>query len=120
MTTLRGLDVEVDDALGGEVVQRGGDVQAEREQLLERERAAAGEELVEGRAVEVLEDEVREAAVEDGAEAADDDRVGEPGDELRLALEVAQRGRRRSAMSGRRTFATSTASRCSSQTRNAS
>ena len=32
------LDVEVDDALAGEVVQRGGDVQAERQELLERER----------------------------------------------------------------------------------
>src|SRR4051794_609515 len=66
------LDVEVDDALVGQVVQRGGHVQAEREQLLERERALLGEQLVERRAVEVLEHELREAALELGAEAADD------------------------------------------------
>ena len=95
-------------------------MQAEREELLERERAAAGEQLVERRAVEVLEHEVREAAVEHGAEAAHDDRVGERG-----RRSSASRSRSRSAvasvaMSGRRTLATSTARRCSSQTRNAS
>ena len=111
-----GLDVEVDDALGREVVQGGGDVQAEREQLLEREGPSRVSELVERRAVEVLEHEVREAAAELGAEAAHDDRVGEAGDELGLALEVAQRGRVAAPWSGRRTLATSTASRCSSQT----
>ena len=38
MTMLLGLDVEVDHALGRQVVQRRGDVQRERQQLLERQR----------------------------------------------------------------------------------
>ena len=83
----------MDDALGREVVQRRGDVQRERQQLLERERPVARQQLVERRPVEVLEHQVREAAVGHGAERAHDDRVREPLEQRRLAREVAQRAR---------------------------
>ena len=57
------LDVEVHDALAGQVVQGGGDVQPERQDLLERERVAVGEQLVECRSVEVLEHQMGKTAL---------------------------------------------------------
>ena len=87
------LDVEVDDALGGQVVQCRRDVESERQQLLERERAVGVQQLGERRPVEMLEHEVGEPALELGAEPAHDDGVRELREQLGLAGEVAQRVR---------------------------
>ena len=81
-------------ALGGEVVQRRGDVQPERQQLLEGERAVRLQQLRERRPLEVLEQEVREAPVRRRAEPAHHDRVGQPGEQVRLVAQVGERRRR--------------------------
>ncbi len=100
-------------------MQRRGRVQREREQLLGRERAVAVEQLAQRRAFEVLEQQVRQRPVEHRVERADDRRVAEPLERGGLGGEVAQRDRV-ATCSGRSTFATSTARRWSSQTRNTS
>ena len=89
------FDVEVHHAFGGEVVQRGGDVQRQRQHLLERERTVARDQLVERRTFQVLEQQVREGAVGHDSEGAHEDRVREP---LRAAP---PRGRGRAARAGR-------------------
>ena len=91
----------------------------ERQQLLEAERAVAVEQRLQRRALEVLEQQVRERAVRRRAEAAHDDGVREPRQQLALAAR-SRSAAGSSAWSGRSTFATSTASRCSSQTRKTS
>ncbi len=87
------LDVEVQDVLGGAVVQRRGHVQPEREQLLQADGAVALEQRLQGRALQVLEQQVGEGPVGGGRERAHHHRVPEALQHVALAAEVAQRHR---------------------------
>ena len=110
-----GLDVEVDDVLRAQVVQDAGDVERERQQLLDRDDVAA-DHGGEPRPLDVLEHQVRAGAVEPRAEAAQQARVGEAVEQGRLG---GQRGSARSSStrSGRSSFATTVARSRSSQAR---
>ena len=75
------------------VVQRGRGVHREREELLERERVALVDQRPQRRALEELDQQVRVAPVEHRVEAADEHGVGERGERLGLAAQLAQRAR---------------------------
>jgi hypothetical protein len=85
-----GLDVEVDHPLAGQVVQRGGDVQAERQHLLRGQGAVAEDQVAQRRAFEVLDQQMREAAAGHRVEAAHDRGMREPRQRLRLAFQLPQ------------------------------
>ena len=95
-------------------------MQPERQRLLGGQGALALDQLAQRRALEVLDQQVRHRAVGDGVEAAHDHRMREPRERFGLVAEVAQGGRVGRLVRAAATFATSTASRWSSQTRNTS
>ena len=78
-------------ALGREVVQHRHDVQRERQQLLRGEHAVALDEVPERRSLEVLDQQMRVRRLERDVEAADEDGMREPREDLALAFELAQR-----------------------------
>ena len=84
------LEIEVDPAVGGHVVDRGGNVQAERQRLLERQRTAALDQPAQRRPLEVLDKEVRVGPVHVDAEPAQQDRVSQCFERVRLAAQAAQ------------------------------
>jgi hypothetical protein len=84
---VRGLQVAVDDSVPVEVVEGVRDGREDRDGLVRREQLPSGEDLLEGRALEVLHHEVVVTDVED----REDVGMGEPADGLRLppeALEI--------------------------------
>ena len=86
MTTLRGFTSRCRNAARVHVVERGAQLERERQELLEDD-AVAAEERRQPRPVEVLEDEVRALAVEDGVEHAHDRRVVQRLERAGLALD---------------------------------
>ena len=90
-----GLEVAVHDALGVGVVERLGDVAGDFEGLLERERGALADLLLEGVPFHHLHREERAALVLAGGEDAHDPRVVELLAELPLAQEAGDDGRHR-------------------------
>ena len=84
------LHVEMGHALGAHVVQGRGDVERQRQQLLEGQGAAPLDQPPQGRALEVLDQQVRVRPVEHGAEAAHDHRMGEALERVGLQAKVAQ------------------------------
>jgi hypothetical protein len=66
------LDVEVDDSFLFEIVERRGELEPERQQLLRSQGPLLPEHTREARALEVLEAEMGPGAVEHGVEAAHD------------------------------------------------
>src|SRR5918997_849529 len=79
-----GLHVQVRHAVQLHVVQGGAHVRGERQQLLQRDGAAALDQPPQRRALQVLEQDVRARTLEHRVEAPHDDRVGEPREDLRL------------------------------------
>jgi hypothetical protein len=79
----------VDPALDGHVVQGGGDVQCEWDQLLHRQRPVPADQTPERRALEVLDQEMRVPPVKDRIEAAHENRVGEALERFRLLPQLA-------------------------------
>jgi hypothetical protein len=69
------LDVEVDDSLLLEIVERRGELQAERQQLFRLECSLLPDHAGEARPLEVLEDEMRSGAVEHRIEPTHDHRM---------------------------------------------
>ena len=93
MTMFEGLTSRWTQPGARHVVQRGRDVHREREELLERERVALVDQRPQRRALEELDQQVRVAPVEHRVEAADEHGVGERGERLGLAAQLAQRAR---------------------------
>ena len=80
------------DALAGEVVQDGAEVQRQRQQLLEV-GAVAADQRRQARAFDELEHEMRAHGVELGAEAAHEVGMREPAQHAPLAAHALERGR---------------------------
>jgi hypothetical protein len=84
------LDVEVQHALGLEIAQEPHQIEPEREQLLDREAAAAYQRRKAG-TLDVLEHQVRPGAVEHGTEGAQQQRMRKRADQAGLRRERLQR-----------------------------
>jgi hypothetical protein len=85
-----GLHVEMDEARSGHVLKRAGEVQGERQCLLERQGAAALDQPPQRGPLEVLDQQVRALAGQDRVKAANQDRMGEARQHLCLLGELAQ------------------------------
>ena len=88
MTTLRGFTSRCRNAPAVHVVECGAELEREGQELLEDDAVAANERR-EPRPVEMLENEVRALAVEDGVEHADDRRVAQRRERAGLSLDPA-------------------------------
>ena len=84
------LDVEVDDPFLRQVVEQGGDVHADGQELLHRQPAVL-DQTAQGRAVEILEQEVRMRPVGDDAESADEEGMGQSLEQAGLSLKRVER-----------------------------
>ena len=65
---VRGLDVEVDDLLGAQVVDRGGELERHRDELFRWQRAITAHECGQPRSLEVLQHEMRPGPVDHGVD----------------------------------------------------
>ena len=89
-----GLQIAVDDALPVRLVESVGDLDAEAERLIERQRALR-QPVRERLALEILHDEILDFALASDVVQRADVRMREGGDRLRLAFEpLARLGRR--------------------------
>ena len=71
------------------VLERAGDVERQREKLLEAERAAPANQPPQRRTLEMLDDEMRHRPVEHRVEAADDHGVRQSVEDLGLLAQLA-------------------------------